>query len=202
MPVTGSALRNRVSRSRKTQSAQIVEGRGKGGHAIARIVRVVRRLFFLDGAIIIDEDKGAVVLGIGVALGTLVSGTQVAAGIILGESGLGGALLLSSAIAIQYPMSFFSWLLLLRMTYCQGRLVLWGETKMCEPRRGLNLRWEMSSRTLSTMMRSQNTKMTIVREAKKKRKERGRGGKEGEKAGVWVGCVKKSRGGAKLKDGD
>lgn len=49
---------------------------------------------------------------------------------------------------------------------------------------------------------SQNSKMTIVREAKKKRKERGRGGKEGEEAGVWVGCVKKSRGGAKLKDGD
>lgn len=111
-----------------------------GGHTIARIIRIVRRLLLLDGAIIIDKDKGSVVLGIGVALGALVSGAQVAAGIVLGESGLGRALLLTSATAIQFPDVVFPYLLVLRMTYCQGRLVLWGETKMCEPRRGLNLR--------------------------------------------------------------
>lgn len=65
-------------------------------HTIAVILRVIRCLFLLDSAIVVDEHERAVVLGIGVSLGTFVARTQIAAGVVLGQSSLGGALLLSS----------------------------------------------------------------------------------------------------------
>jgi len=55
------------------------------------------RLLLLDSAVVIHEDEGTLVLGVGIALGALVAGTQVAAGIVVGQCVLGGALLLSSA---------------------------------------------------------------------------------------------------------
>lgn len=44
-------------------------------HTSFRIMREIISLFFLDGTIIIDEHKGALVFGVGVALGALVPRT-------------------------------------------------------------------------------------------------------------------------------
>jgi hypothetical protein len=52
------------------------------------ITIVIRSLLLLHGTVVIDKDKGAVVLGVGVTLGTLVAGAQIAFGIIVGQSGL------------------------------------------------------------------------------------------------------------------
>jgi hypothetical protein len=39
---------------------------------------VVILLLLLDGRIVVDEDKGAIIFGIGISLSTLVSRTQIA----------------------------------------------------------------------------------------------------------------------------
>lgn len=90
------------------------------------IVRIVRSLLLLDSAIVVDKDESALVLGIGIALSALVSRTQIAGGIVRRKRGFGRAFLLSSLS----PVSVFSSSFLLEFAYCQGRLVLWGETKM------------------------------------------------------------------------
>lgn len=52
------------------------------------IAAVIRSLLLLHGTVVVDKDKGAVVLRVGVTLGTLVAGAQVALGIIVGQRGL------------------------------------------------------------------------------------------------------------------
>lgn len=59
------------------------------------IVRIVWSLLLLDSAIIVDKDESALVLGIGIALSALVSGAQIAGGIVRGKRGFGRAFLLS-----------------------------------------------------------------------------------------------------------
>jgi hypothetical protein len=57
---------------------------------------IVGSLLLLDGAVIIHKDEGVVVFGVDVTLGALVSRAQIACGVIIGQSGLGGTLLVSS----------------------------------------------------------------------------------------------------------
>lgn len=64
-------------------------------HTIA-ICSFIISLLFLDSTVIVDKDKGALVFGIDVTLGSLVTRAQVALGIVVGQSSLGRALLLSS----------------------------------------------------------------------------------------------------------
>ena len=59
--------------------------------------RLVVRLLLLHGAVVVHKHKGAVIVGVGVALRALVSGTQVTFGIVGWESGLGGTFLRSSS---------------------------------------------------------------------------------------------------------
>lgn len=54
------------------------------------------RLFFLHGAVVVHKYKGAVIVGVGVALRALVSGAQVTFRIVGWQGGLGGTLLRSS----------------------------------------------------------------------------------------------------------
>lgn len=51
----------------------------EGGEVIGAggLGRVVLGLLFFDGAVVVDEDEGAVVLGVGVALGSRVAGTKI-----------------------------------------------------------------------------------------------------------------------------
>jgi hypothetical protein len=56
----------------------------------------VRSLFFLHGTVVIQEHEGAVVFGVGVALGALVSGAEVALGVVVRQGGLGGTFLCAS----------------------------------------------------------------------------------------------------------
>jgi phosphoglycerol transferase MdoB-like AlkP superfamily enzyme len=73
-------------------------------HTIA-ICSFIISLLFLDSTVIVDKDKGAFVFGIDVTLGSLVTRAQVALGIVVGQSSLGWALLLSSVQG-----KFFQWL--------------------------------------------------------------------------------------------
>lgn len=103
------------------------------------------RLFFLHGTVVVHKHECAFIIGIGIALRALVPGAKVALWIVVRQGGLGGALLRSSLglLAMVFADTSFDY------TYCQGRLVRWGETKIEDPRRGLYLRWEISSRTFS-----------------------------------------------------
>jgi hypothetical protein len=73
-------------------------------HTIA-ICSFIISLLFLDSTVIVDKDKCALVFGIDVTLGSLVTRAQVALGIVVGQSSLGRALLLSSV-----QDKFFQWL--------------------------------------------------------------------------------------------
>jgi len=53
-------------------------------------------LLLLDSAVVVHKHKGAVILGVGVALGALVSGAEVAFGVVIRQSSLGGTLLCTS----------------------------------------------------------------------------------------------------------
>lgn len=57
---------------------------------------IVGSLLLLNGAVIIHKHEGVVVFGVDVTLGALVSRAQIACGVIIGQSGLGGTLLVSS----------------------------------------------------------------------------------------------------------
>jgi hypothetical protein len=60
------------------------------------IAIIIRSLLLLHGTVVVDKDKSAVVLGIGVTLGALVAWAQVALGIIIRQSCFGRALLSTS----------------------------------------------------------------------------------------------------------
>ena len=55
-------------------------------------------MFFLHGTVIVHEYEGALIIRVGIALGALVPGTQVAFGVVVGQGCLGGALLCSSRV--------------------------------------------------------------------------------------------------------
>ena len=73
----------------------------------ACVATVIGSLFLLHGTVVIDKHEGAVIFWVDVALGALVSRTQVASGVVVGQSGLGGTFLLSSTKQIN-PMSALS----------------------------------------------------------------------------------------------
>ena len=58
-----------------SMSPLCVELRQCGRHTIAAVLGLVARLLFLDSAVVVHEDEGAVVLGVGVALCALVPRT-------------------------------------------------------------------------------------------------------------------------------
>jgi hypothetical protein len=60
------------------------------------LAAIVVGLLLLDGAVVVDEDERAVVLGVNIARGALVAGAQVALRVVGWEGRLGGAFLLSS----------------------------------------------------------------------------------------------------------
>jgi hypothetical protein len=70
-----------------------------GGLGRTILIRgLIGRLFFLHGAVVIHKYEGAFIIGVGIALGALVPGTQVAFGVVVGQGCLGGALLCSSRV--------------------------------------------------------------------------------------------------------
>lgn len=83
-------------------------------------VAFVSSLLLLHGAVVIDEDEGALVLGIGVTLRALVARAEVALRVVVRQSSLGGALLGAS---IENDLSCWLFCAGAPCTYCQGRLV-------------------------------------------------------------------------------
>lgn len=57
---------------------------------------LVSGLLLLHRAVVIDEDKSTVVLGVGVTLSTLVAGAKVTLGVVSGQKSFRRALLLAS----------------------------------------------------------------------------------------------------------
>jgi hypothetical protein len=70
-------------------------------------------------------------------------------------------------------MSILDWVLRRGLvSYCHGRLVRWGETRIQLPLRGLKRRWEMSSRIASGIMRRLNVRLKNKRKSRKGKKKK------------------------------
>ena len=50
-------------------------------------------MFFLHCAVVVHKYKSALIIGVGIALGALIPGTEVAFGVVARQGSLGGALL-------------------------------------------------------------------------------------------------------------
>lgn len=87
MPVTGSALRKRDSRSRSNQCT-VWDERTRSVIRTIAICTFIGSLLLLDGAVVVDKDKGACIVGVDVTLGAFVTRAQIALGIVGGQSGL------------------------------------------------------------------------------------------------------------------
>ena len=112
--------------------------------------RIVVRLLFSYGGVVVDEDEGAVVFRIDVSLCALIARTEVTLQRTLVDVVFPILHILLLLTDGSYEGSSF--LLGSSCCPCHGLFVLCGETKTHEFLSGFQRRWEMSSRMASGML--------------------------------------------------
>lgn len=103
-------------------------------HTVSLVRGFVVLLRLFDGAIVVDKDEGIFILRVLVALGPSISRAKIAFRVVIWKHSLARGFLCASIV-------YFSLHIIAERqqqeTYCHGRLVRWGETRIQLPLRGL-----------------------------------------------------------------